>query len=369
MRQMKKACRALIAALVISVTCSFIAFGDEGMANESAVESSMDDTADNSSVESADSVESDDASDEKMEDSNDSAQDTDNGESESEEDDDQSSFDSGNKEDHSSFDEWDVPTPEPEPEPEPEPVTPEPLPTPEPEKPVVVTPEEPVTPEPLPTPEPEKPVVIIPEEPTPLPTPQPEKPVVVVPEEPTPEQPEKPELPKHHDHDDDHDVVIVVPENPVPAIQLTDIPEIEVYQPADGQPELPEAPEIVVEKPSDSSTTTELPKTGDSSLALIAFIASAAGLVALGVSGFVNKSHVDETTKKNCNVSANVPQNITLKQEWCAEDVDLSAPLHNIPFNHLVSNWHQKKDCAIVLAPRKEGLFLFVFLKHTNASK
>lgn len=275
MKKTRKGCHALIVALVISVFCNFIAFGDEVAAPaESAVESTMNDTADNSSVsESADS-EVDEATDVDSNSEPNGSESEDASGLEEKKDDNQSSFDSGNKEDHSSFDEWDfqepeVPAPQPEkPEPAPEPA---PEPTPEPEKPEI--PEVPVTPEPQP--EPEVPV-----------TPEPKKP------EPTPQ-------PEHwHDDsdDDDDDIVVIIPKMPVITAETDMVPTVKTFEASSGDtlPTPEETPGTQIpETPSD-----ELPKTGDSSLALYAFMASAFGLVVLLASSFIGRRNTDETAKE-----------------------------------------------------------------------
>ena len=256
MKSLKKGCRALIVALMISVFCNFIAFGDEvAEPAESAVESVMDDTTDASVSESIDS-----AVDEAAE-------------PEEKKDDDQSSFDSGNKEDHSSFDEWDFPEPQPTPEPEkPEPA-PEPQPQPEPEK-------------PEPAPEPEKPEIPV----TPAPEPTPVTPVAP---EPTPE-PER--WHDDSDDDDDDDIVVVIPKKPVFTAETDTVPVVKTFEVSSGDtlPTPEETPGTQIPKtPSD-----ELPKTGDSSLALYAFMASAFGLVVLMASSFIGRHNADETAKE-----------------------------------------------------------------------
>lgn len=274
MKKMKQGCHALIVALIMAICCNFIAFGDEIAAPaESAVESVMDDTADTSASESTDS-EADEAADADSASEPDSNSEPDDSEvdetaePEEKKDDDQSSFDSGKKEDHSSFDEWDFPTPEPEPQPEPAPQpTPEPEPQPEPEKPEI-----PVTP----VPEPEKP------EPTPVApvVPEPEKP------EPTPE-PER----WHNDDDDDDDIIVVIPKKPV-ITETDEVPVIKTFEVSSGDTlPTPEEPVVTTEKAS----SPELPKTGDSSLALYAFMASAFGLAILLGSSFVGRHNADET--------------------------------------------------------------------------
>lgn len=274
MKKMKQGCHALIVALIMAICCNFIAFGDEIAAPaESAVESVMDDTADTSASESTDS-EADEAADADSASEPDSNSEPDDSEvdetaePEEKKDDDQSSFDSGKKEDHSSFDEWDFPTPEPEkPQPEPEiPVTPEPEPTPEPEKPQPTPEPTPVTPEP----QPEKPE--IPVTPAPEPTPQPER--------------------WHDDDDDDDDIVVVIPKMPVFTAGTDEVPVVKTFEMSSGDTlPTPEEPVVTTEKASSS----ELPKTGDSSLALYAFMASAFGLAILLGSSFVGRHNADET--------------------------------------------------------------------------
>lgn len=272
MMNLKKGCHALIVALMISVFCNFIAFGDEvAEPAASAVESTMDDTADEAADADSDSEP-------------DGSETEDAPEPEEKKDDDQSSFDSGKKEDHSSFDEWDFQEPEPAPQPEPE--KPEPAPTPEPT---------PVTPEP------EKPEVPVTPEPQPEPTPEPEKPEIpvapVVPEpQPTPE-PEKPVAPErwHDDDDDDDDVVVVIPKVPVVTAGTDEVPVIKTFEVSSGDTlPTPEEPVVTTEKASSS----ELPKTGDSSLPLYAFLASAFGLALLIGSGFIGRHNADETAKE-----------------------------------------------------------------------
>lgn len=245
MKKFEKGCRALIVALMISVFCNFIAFGDEVAAPaESVVESVMDDTADTSVSESTDSK-TDEVADSASEPDGSEAEET--PEPEEKGDDNQSSFDSGKKEDHSSFDEWDFPEPEPAPEP-----TPEPQPEPQPE----------------PTPEPEKPV-------TPEPTPEPER--------------------WHDDDNDDDDTIIVIPKMPVVTTDTDEVPVVKTFEVPSGDTlPVPETP--VVEIPE--TPGSELPKTGDSSLPLYAFLASAFGLVLLISSGFIGKRNADETVNK-----------------------------------------------------------------------
>ena len=275
MKSLKKGCRALIVALMISVFCNFIAFGDEvAEPAESAVESVMDDTTDASVSESIDSA-VDEAADADSNSEPDGSEADEAAEPEEKKDDDQSSFDSGNKEDHSSFDEWDFPEPQPTPEPE----KPEPAPEPAPEP----------TPEPTPvTPEPEKP----------QPVPEPEKPEIPeIPEIPVEPEPEKPTMPEptpqpehwHDDDDDDDDIV-------VPVITETDeVPVIKTFEVSSGDTlPTPEEPVVTTGKASSS----ELPKTGDSSLPLYAFLASAFGLALLIGSGFIGRHNADETAKE-----------------------------------------------------------------------
>lgn len=276
MKNLKKGCHALIVALIMAIFCNFIAFGDEVAEPESAVESVMDDTADASAPESTDS-ETDDAAEPDSDSETDGSDVEGAPEPEDKKDDNQSSFDSGNKEDHSSFDEWDFPEPTPAPTPEPEKPEPAPEPAPEP------TPEPtPVTPEP----EPEKPE--IPEIPV---EPEPEKPTMP---EPTP-QPEH----WHDDDDDDDDIVVVIPKMPVitgPVITGTDeVPVIKTFEVSSGDTlPTPEKPVVTTGKASSS----ELPKTGDSSLPLYAFLASAFGLALLIGSGFIGRHNADETAKE-----------------------------------------------------------------------
>ena len=273
MKKMKKGCRALIAALMISVFCNFIAFGDEvAEPAESAVESVMDDTTDASVSESIDSA-VDEAADADSNSEPDGSEADEAAEPEEKKDDDQSSFDSGNKEDHSSFDEWDFPEPQPTPEPEkPEPAPepqPQPEPEPEPEKPEPEKPEIPVTPAPEPTP------------------------VTPVAPEPTPE-PER--WHDDSDDDDDDDIVVVIPKKPVFTAETDTVPVVKTFEVSSGNtlPTPEETPGTQIPKtPSD-----ELPKTGDSSLALYAFMASAFGLVILMASSFIGRHNADETAKE-----------------------------------------------------------------------
>lgn len=281
MKKLKKGCHALIVALMISVFCNFIAFGDEvAEPAGSAVESVMDDAADTSASESTDS-ETDEVADSDSASEPDGSEAEDAPEPEEKKDDDQSSFDSGNKEDHSSFDEWDFPAPTPEPE----------KPTPEPEKPEI-----PVTPEPQP--EPEKPVPE-PEKPEPqpeipvVPEPAPEPVVPVVPE-PTP-QPEPTPEHWHDDDDDDDDIVVIIPKKPVVTTETDMVPVVKTFEASSGDTlPTPEEPVVTTGKASSS----ELPKTGDSSLPLYAFLASAFGLALLIGSGFIGKHNADETAKE-----------------------------------------------------------------------
>lgn len=331
MKKIEKGCHALIVALVMAVFCNFIAFGDEVAAPAaSAVESVMDDTADASVSESTDS-EADEATDS---DSNpDSASELDGSEAEDapepdKKDDNQSSFDSGNKEDHSSFDEWDFPEPTPAPTPEPEKPEPAPEPAPEP------TP----TPEPTPvTPEPEKPE--IPEIPV---EPEPEKPAMP---EPTP-QPEH----WHDDDDDDDDIVVVIPKMPV--ITGTDeVPVIKTFEVSSGDTlPTPEEPVVTTGKASSS----ELPKTGDSSLALYAFMASAFGLAILLGSSFVGRHNADETAKE---VSAHPqmccgPQEAEKTGKSVSAKAVRSSGTDNAPSRFGLRCWH---CIEIVLALTRPG--------------
>lgn len=277
MMNLKKGCHALIVALVMAIFCNFIAFGDEVAEPESAVESVMDDTADASAPESTDS-ETDDAAEPDSDSEPDDSEAEDASEPEDKKDDNQS-FDSGKKEDHSSFDEWDFPEPQPEPQPQPAP-EPEPTPvTPEPEKPVVPEPEKP---EPQPE-KPEIPVVPVAPEPTPQP-------------EPTPE-PEKPVVPErwHDDDDDDDDTIVIIPKMPVITTGTDEVPVIKTFEVSSGDTlPTPEDPVVTTGKASSS----ELPKTGDSSLPLYAFLASAFGLAILLVSSFIGRRNTDETAKE-----------------------------------------------------------------------
>lgn len=283
MMKLRKGCHALIVALVMAICCNFIAFGDEVAAPADAVESVMDDTADDSSVSESTDSETDEAA-EPDSDSEPDGSETEDAPESDKKDDNQSSFDSGNKEDHSSFDEWDFPEPTPAPTPEPEKPEPAPEPAPEP------------TPEPTPvTPEPEKP----------QPVPEPEKPEI--PEIPVEPEPEKPTMPEptpqpehwHDDDDDDDDIVVVIPKMPVitgPVITGTDeVPVIKTFEVSSGDTlPTPEKPVVTTGKASSS----ELPKTGDSSLPLYAFLASAFGLALLIGSGFIGRHNADETAKE-----------------------------------------------------------------------
>lgn len=274
MKKVEKGCRALIVALVMAIFCNFIAFGDEvAEPAGSAVESVMDDTVDDSSVSESTDSETDEAAEPDSDSKPDGSKTEDSPEAEEKKDDEQSSFDSGKKEDHSSFDEWDFPEPAPEPQPEPQP-EPAPEPTPEPEKP---EPEVPVVPEPE---KPEIPVVPV--------VPEPEKPVTP---EPTPE-PER----WHDDSDDDDDIVVVIPKKPVFTAETDTVPVVKTFEVSSGDtlPTPEETPGTQIPKtPSD-----ELPKTGDSSLALYAFMASAFGLVVLMASSFIGRHNADETAKE-----------------------------------------------------------------------
>lgn len=275
MMKMKKGCRALIVALVMMVFCNFVAFGDEvAEPAGSAVESVMDDAADTSASESTDS-ETDEVADSDSASEPDGSEAEDAPEPKEKKDDDQPSFDSGKKEDHSSFDEWDFPEPTPEPQPEP---VPEPTPEPQPE-----------TPEPAPTPEPEKPEVPVAPEPE-----KPEIPVVPVTPEPTP-QPEPTPEHWHDDDDDDDDIVVIIPKKPVVTTETDEVPVVKTFEMSSGDTlPTPEEPVVTTEKASSS----ELPKTGDSSLALYAFMASAFGLVALLGSSLIGRHNADETAKE-----------------------------------------------------------------------
>lgn len=269
MKKVKAGCHALIVALIMAIFCNFIAFGDEvAEPAGSAVESVMDDAANDSSVSESTDSKTDEVADSASEPDGSGAEDT--PEPEEKKDDDQSSFDSGKKEDHSSFDEWDFPEPTPEPQPAPQP-TPEPQPEPAPE----------------PTPEPEKPEPEVPV--TPEPTPEPEKPVTP---EPTPE-------PEHwyddDDDDDDDDTIIVIPKMPVTTAETDEVPVVKTFEVPSGD-ELPVLETPVVEIPE--APGSELPKTGDSSLALYAFLASAFGLALLIGSSFIGRHNADETMNK-----------------------------------------------------------------------
>ena len=250
MMNLKKGCHALIVALIMAIFCNFIAFGDEvAEPAGSAVESVMDDTVDDSSVSESTDSETDEAAEPDSDSEPDGSKTEDSPEAEEKKDDEQSSFDSGKKEDHSSFDEWDFPEPTPEPQPEP---APQPTPEPEPEKPEI-----PVTP----VPEPEKPE----------PTPEPER--------------------WHNDDDDDDDIIVVIPKKPV-ITETDEVPVIKTFEVSSGDTlPTPEEPVVTTGKASSS----ELPKTGDSSLALYAFMASAFGLAILLGSSFVGRHNADET--------------------------------------------------------------------------
>ena len=273
MKKVKAGCHALIVALIMAIFCNFIAFGDEvAEPAGSAVESVMDDAADDSSVSESTDSETDEAAEPDSDSEPDGSETEDSPEAKEKKDDDQSSFDSGKKEDHSSFDEWDFPEPTPAPTPEPEKPEPAPEPAPEP------------TPEPTPvTPEPEKP----------QPVPEPEKPEIPeIPVEPEPEH-------WHDDDDDDDDIVVVIPKMPVitgPVITGTDeVPVIKTFEVSSGDTlPTPEKPVVTTGKASSS----ELPKTGDSSLPLYAFLASAFGLALLIGSGFIGRHNADETAKE-----------------------------------------------------------------------
>lgn len=265
MKKVKAGCHALIVALIMAIFCNFIAFGDEvAEPAGSAVESVMDDAANDSSVSESTDSKTDEVADSASEPDGSGAEDT--PEPEEKKDDDQSSFDSGKKEDHSSFDEWDFPEPTPEPQPEPAPQpTPEPAPQP--------------TPEPEPQPEPEKPEIPV------TPVPEPEKP------EPTPE-PER----WHNDDDDDDDIIVVIPKKPVFTAETDTVPVVKTFEVSSGDtlPTPEEMPKTEIPK----TPSSDLPKTGDSSLALYAFIASAFGLAVLLGSSFIDRHNADETAKE-----------------------------------------------------------------------
>ncbi|WP_182430910.1 hypothetical protein [Clostridium sp. AF50-3] len=268
MMNFKKGCHALIVALIMAICCNFIAFGDEVAAPAgSAVESVMNDAADNSSVSESTNSEADTdaAADSNPEPNGLEAEET--PEPEEKKDDNQSSFDSGNKEDHSSFDEWDFPEPTPEPTPEPQP-EPAPQPTPEP------------APQPTPEPEPEKPEIPV------TPVPEPEKP------EPTPE----PERWHNDDDDDDDDIVVIIPKMPVVTAETDMVPVVKTFEVSSGDtlPTPEETPKTEIPK----TPSSDLPKTGDSSLALYAFMASAFGLAVLLGSSFIDRHNADETAKE-----------------------------------------------------------------------
>ena len=285
MMNFKKGCHALIVALIMAIFCNFIAFGDEvAEPAGSAVESVMDDTTDASVSESIDS-EVDEAADADSNSEPDGSEADEAAEPEEKKDDDQSSFDSGNKEDHSSFDEWDFPEPQPTPEPEkPEPAPePQPQPEPEPEKPEPAP--EPEKPEPAP--EPEKPEIPV----TPAPEPTPVTPVAP---EPTPE----PERWHDDSDDDDDDIVVVIPKKPVFTAETDMVPVVKTFEVSSGDtlPTPEDTPTVKTEIPETPSS--DLPKTGDSSLALYVFMASAFGLVVLMVSSFIGRHNADETAKE-----------------------------------------------------------------------
>ena len=274
MMNFKKGCHALIVALIMAIFYNFIAFGDEvAEPAGSAVESVMDDTTDASVSESIDSA-VDEAADADSNSEPDGSEADEAAEPEEKKDDDQSSFDSGNKEDHSSFDEWDFPEPQPTPEPEkPEPA-PEPQPQPEPEK-------------PEPAPEPEKPEIPV----TPAPEPTPVTPVAP---EPTPE----PERWHDDSDDDDDDIVVVIPKKPVFTAETDMVPVVKTFEVSSGDtlPTPEDTPTVKTEIPETPSS--DLPKTGDSSLALYVFMASAFGLVVLMASSFIGRHNADETAKE-----------------------------------------------------------------------
>ena len=326
MKKVKAGCHALIVALIMAIFCNFIAFGDEvAEPAESAVESVMDDAANDSSVSESTDSKTDEVADSASE-------------PEEKKDDDQSSFDSGKKEDHSSFDEWDFPEPTPEPQPAPQP-TPEPQPEPEPE----------------PTPEPEKPEPEVPVIPEPE---KPEIPVVPVVPEPTPE-PEPAPQPEHwHDDDDDDDTIIVIPKMPVTTAETDEVPVVKTFEVPSGD-ELPALETPVVKIPE--APGSELPKTGDSSLALYAFLASAFGLALLIGSSFIGRHNADETMNKK-QASAH-PQMCCGPQETkdAGKDVSVKAT-HSSGTNNAPSHFGLRcQNCIkIVLALTHPGWGLFV---------
>lgn len=270
MKKVKAGCHALIVALIMAIFCNFIAFGDEvAEPAGSAVESVMDDAANDSSVSESTDSKTDDAAEPDSDSETDGSDVEGAPEPEDKKDDDQSSFDSGKKEDHSSFDEWDFPEPTPEPEPQPEP---EPTPEPQPEP----------TPEPAPTPTPEIPVVPVVPEPTPI------TPV-------TPE-PEVPERWYDNDDDDDDDIVVIIPKMPVVTAETDMVPVVKTFEVSSGDtlPTPEETPKTEIPK----TPSSDLPKTGDSSLALYAFMASAFGLAVLLGSSFIDRHNADETAKE-----------------------------------------------------------------------
>lgn len=338
MKRLKKGCHALIVALMISVLCNFIAFGDEVAEPADAVESVMDDTADSASASESTDSEADEAAD------SDSASEPDDSEADEaaepmEKDDDQSSFDSGKKEDHSSFDEWDFPEPE-KPAPEPEPA-PEPTPTP-------VTPEPTPEPQPEPTPEPEKPELPV----TPAPEPTPVTPVA-------PEPAPQPEPERWHDDsdDDDDDIVVVIPKKPVFTAETDAVPVVKTFEVSSGDtlPTPEETPELdLPETPND-----DLPKTGDSSLALYAFMASAFGLVVLLGSSFIGRHNADETA----NTAPAYPQMCCGPQETKETGKDVSVKAARSSGTKIAPSRFglRCKSCIeIVLALTHPGWGLFV---------
>lgn len=318
MKKVKAGCHALIVALIMAIFCNFIAFGDEvAEPAGSAVESVMDDTVDDSSVSESTNSEADTdaAADSNPEPDGSEAEET--PEPEEKKDNNQSSFDSGNKEDHSSFDEWDFPEPTPEPQPEPAPQP---------------------TPEPEPQPEPEKPEIPV------TPVPEPEKP------EPTPE-PER----WHNDDDDDDDIIVVIPKKPV-ITETDEVPVIKTFEVSSGDTlPTPEEPVVTTGKASSS----ELPKTGDSSLALYAFMASAFGLAILLGSSFVGRHNADETAKE---VSAH-PQMCCGPQETKETGKDVSVKAARSSGTKIAPSRFglRCKSCIeIVLALTHPGWGLFV---------
>lgn len=318
MKKVKAGCHALIVALIMAIFCNFIAFGDEvAEPAGSAVESVMDDAANDSSVSESTDSKTDEVADSASEPDGSGAEDT--PEPEEKKDDDQSSFDSGKKEDHSSFDEWDFPEPTPEP-------TPEPAPQP--------------TPEPEPQPEPEKPEIPV------TPVPEPEKP------EPTPE-PER----WHNDDDDDDDIIVVIPKKPVFTAETDTVPVVKTFEVSSGDtlPTPEETPKTEIPK----TPSSDLPKTGDSSLALYAFIASAFGLAVLLGSSFIDRHNADETAKE----FSTYPQMCCGPQETekTGKDVNVKAARSSGTKNAPSRFGPRCQNCIeIVLALTHPGWGLFV---------